>query len=232
VFRMAAAVDKDETVLGVDGKGIVIRKFSPSKTELIIVEAPFSAFSEWKGEGEGVFELPLGDVLRVLRGAQKGVMTMEIHREKAVIETATERFEIPIFEGNSNNINVREFMEMREPPIPFTVRFTVKTEDMRRALRTIAQSRYGHDVIIKVRNGRVFLVTDTDGMRSEIRLPAFVIDGKEEAEAIYNAGSLYRFFNAVKIPSVTVEMATDKPIRVSGRDGYTFRYYLAQITRR
>jgi len=233
VFRMAAAIDKDTVTIGVDKRGMLMREFSPDKTQFIVIEVPFSAFSEWEvGEGR-VLDLSLGDILKTLRAIQKGTpVTMEIHKGRVVIETPMQRYEIPVVFENTDYADAKQFMEeYREPNVPFTVKFTVKAEEMRKALRPIAQG-YGHDTIVKVKNGRVFLMIDTDWMKSEVRLPAFVVDEKGEAETIYDGYYLYKFFNAVKVPSVTVEMATDKPMRVSGRDGYSFRWYLAHITRR
>ena len=223
----------DEATFHIDENGIKLRAMDPSRVAMVDFEWSKSVFDEFTCTEPTKLCINLGELMRLL-GRARGGDVLEL-----TIDEETGRLAVVIHDGyrRSFHMPTLEAAEEEIPgelKIPFTVKATLTTKELRQAVDD-AKLVSDHISIIADENGLTLKATG-DVTSATIEFPKgsevlSELEVKEESKASFGLAYLSDIVKAASVVSevVTMEYATDKPIKLDFKLPYEGKlvFYLA-----
>ena len=222
----------DEATFYIDQEGIKLRAMDPSRVAMVDFEMQKTAFDEYTADADTKICLNLGELLKLLKRADKDEAVEAFLDEKTGQFTITIRgkytrtFRMPTLEASEE--------EVPTPNVTFNVKVTITTDGLRQALEDVAL--VSDHVRIEADGENMTMTAKGDIMGANIELKKgsdalLSVETKEPSKTTLGLNYLSDIVKAAATTSdiVTLEFATDMPLQLDFRQKFDGKlvYFLA-----
>lgn len=206
----------DEPTFQVNAEGLTLRDIDPSRVAMFDVNFPSKAFEAFQCDKDTLFTVNLLTLYKLLKTADDTEMVeleLDLEKKKLVVTfrgIATRRFRMSLLEDSSERIS--------PPKISFAAKAVLPTKQFLRFMNDAnALSDHVHLVAIP---SNISVIIGGDLAQGELAFEKSMLtllECKEPQKAAFSVTYMAEIIKALSevCPNITLEWATDMPIKVS-----------------